>query len=846
MFCIEAEVNGHQLRIGKPTLLSAGGQEIDKVAFTFSADWEGFSKSAIFEREDQANTTDATQKEKESENAYEVLLDEENSATIPWEVLRSAGGFRMWVKGSLGNARHSTQALYCRISEGPPDNTVNGLAATPDLAADILDRLTTKIDIRQGSEKAGKALVIDSTGKVVAGEAVLLDDTLSQSGQAAEAKSVGEKLSELEGKLGAPSDEQVDNWLTSHPEATTTVLDNSITPEKTSFISYSRADDEEEIVPNFTNQLALASAYDSDEPLNGLGYYDGKRLSSSFGSSETAYLSTGSGFFTSGYIPWVLPKTGLPPTIYLRGAKINSSQSSCRMYFFKSDKTSSKVYIEADSTTASNVLFHFGDIFDIEELTGSQGEESFSYQRLVPKASGDTSVLYDSCRSAVTGGEPYRDGIVYFRISLSGSGSDVILTTGEPISYTSQAIAGEHTGYFLDESITVPTAAANATKLTVQSERILDLERELESLGGDIIPEYIRSEADSLCQRFLKRQSGNTFSILVLSDMHIGYYKDPDNQSVQDAAKAAKLIAEKCSPDLIGILGDFSVGASDTTSDDVYRQISICNRLFYPFTSRHKTIFLSGNHDDAPYQGNRHLSKEALYGLIGRQNLRWDPITDSQSPHGGYGYIDFPSRQLRILYLNTDERQDWEASENDNGNYLNAHNLSAQQLQWLADSGLNFQDKEDPTKWSILLLSHVSLRVSGNYTDNDTQKSYDYSTSLAARIMQAYRDQTAGSFSHNGQTVSYDFSSGPKATLIGSIHGHSHNYSQETVGTDILSIGVPNCGFGRERQSSDQNTYSKTQGTAESTSFCLLTLDLSSKKILLDHYGAGYDLEANW
>ena len=36
----------------------------------------------------------------------------------------------------------------------------------------------------------------------------------------------------LKSEIGAPTDEQIDNWLTSHPEATTTVRDNSISWNK--------------------------------------------------------------------------------------------------------------------------------------------------------------------------------------------------------------------------------------------------------------------------------------------------------------------------------------------------------------------------------------------------------------------------------------------------------------------------------------------------------------------------------------------------------------------------------------------------------------------------------------
>lgn len=63
-----------------------------------------------------------------------------------------------------------------------------------------------------------------------------LDDTLTQSGKAADAKAVGDALA----KVGRPTDEQVGNavgdWLEAHPEATTVVADRSITVAKTTFI----------------------------------------------------------------------------------------------------------------------------------------------------------------------------------------------------------------------------------------------------------------------------------------------------------------------------------------------------------------------------------------------------------------------------------------------------------------------------------------------------------------------------------------------------------------------------------------------------------------------------------
>lgn len=79
------------------------------------------------------------------------------------------------------------------------------------------------------------------SGGVYNGTGINTDTTLTQSGMAADAKATGdeisqikEELSEYEGIFTADVDESVQNWLDEHPEATTTVLDGSITKAKLS------------------------------------------------------------------------------------------------------------------------------------------------------------------------------------------------------------------------------------------------------------------------------------------------------------------------------------------------------------------------------------------------------------------------------------------------------------------------------------------------------------------------------------------------------------------------------------------------------------------------------------
>lgn len=149
---------------------------------------------------------------------------------------------------------------------------------TPIITQTAADTMT--VEFRPS--KAGMAAVEPVTVKLPvgsgdgSGQNVAVDATLTKSGQAADAKAVGDKLAELEDKIpegggtgatsynalpdkpsingvelsgnktaeelgiGHPSDEQiagaVAGWLDEHPEATTTVADKSITPGKTDFL----------------------------------------------------------------------------------------------------------------------------------------------------------------------------------------------------------------------------------------------------------------------------------------------------------------------------------------------------------------------------------------------------------------------------------------------------------------------------------------------------------------------------------------------------------------------------------------------------------------------------------
>ena len=364
--------------------------------------------------------------------------------------------------------------------------------------------------------------------------------------------------------------------------------------------------------------------------------------------------------------------------------------------------------------------------------------------------------------------------------------------------------------------------------------------------AGEIIPEYVRTEAETVARIVNQHQSNDSIVFPFLSDAHCGYYTDTGNAATTLAGQLLNQIGKRTPYDFIVHGGDYSTGAWNTTKLNSFEQIEDYTELTSEADKGVLSVWCAGNHDDAPYQATAgRVTQKELFGLVGRKNR----MSGAVCPNGcNYGYLDLENRKLRVIYLDTDDKRNWGTVSVGNGAtapaYLNAHNVSGAQLQWLANTGLDFADKENPAEWSIVVVSHVVLNISGTITDAVSGTVYAHSTENATKILNAYRTGKSGSITHNGVTVNYNFTAvGSKATVICAVHGHNHKFGSETLTGGILSIGCPNVMNGRERASDDGNTYTKTAGTADGTSFCILTIDRENCKIYADCVGAGYDRE---
>ena len=210
MTLIKALLKDQVLTLIETPVIASGGVEEDVVSFDFGIDaaWEGYTKKAVFYRDES--------------DVYHVDIGSDNTAVIPWEVLQQEGFMFLGVFGTKGSEiKTSTVARY-RVengaitigSESQPtpnffaDIIANTAARHRHGNKDVLDGITSEkvMEWNGKSDFSGsyndltdKPTIPDISGKqdkLIAGEGITIaadGKTISASG----------KVSSVNGKTGA-------------------------------------------------------------------------------------------------------------------------------------------------------------------------------------------------------------------------------------------------------------------------------------------------------------------------------------------------------------------------------------------------------------------------------------------------------------------------------------------------------------------------------------------------------------------------------------------------------------------------------------------------------------------
>lgn len=123
MTIIKARLKDQVLTVTSAPVVASGGVEEDIASFDFDDTWTGYTKKAVFYRD--------------KSSVYHVAVGSDNTAVVPWEVLRQEGFMFLGVFGTKGSEiKTSTVARY-RVENGAI-TTASELNPTPNIYADII------------------------------------------------------------------------------------------------------------------------------------------------------------------------------------------------------------------------------------------------------------------------------------------------------------------------------------------------------------------------------------------------------------------------------------------------------------------------------------------------------------------------------------------------------------------------------------------------------------------------------------------------------------------------------------------------------------------------------------
>lgn len=350
---------------------------------------------------------------------------------------------------------------------------------------------------------------------------------------------------------------------------------------------------------------------------------------------------------------------------------------------------------------------------------------------------------------------------------------------------------------------------------------ISELDAQISQLSSEIVdktPDYVIEEAEAtIAKIFTHSNLGRTIRFIAISDTHEDSAESYNSQitvSNKHAGQAIKYIADRIGLDFVAHLGDASSCGAWTTEyafDTLCNDVKNINNFVFSGVRGIKSAFIPGNHDMISMNGVSLLNSGA-YILFG--NL----CSGNKDRLGGYGYFDLEDAKVRVIYLNTSDSPSSAA-------YLA---LTQAQKNWLCETLININAKEDADEWKIILLSHAPLDFGG--------------ANISTEILIPYVN--------GGSYNTYNFADKNNAKIISNIHGHVHCFSYGYIEDKIRRFCVPNaCFIGANHYASrteyadwvDTTTYNKTENSGKDTAFSLVTIDLDSGQCYVDNYGAGID-----
>lgn len=273
------------------------------------------------------------------------------------------------------------------------------------------------------------------------------------------------------------------------------------------------------------------------------------------------------------------------------------------------------------------------------------------------------------------------------------------------------------------------------------------------------------------------------------ADLRLIAFADPHSFDENKYRKYNDLLSSGCIDSIVG-LGDYqsySVHERAATISNITKALSHAGRTpncFYAI-GNHDIAFTSSNSGEVTQ--DTVLTKREMHDCLGR-HLNGVAHFNDTDPYGGYYYVDYTAAKIRLVVINTSDI--YEADGSLAYKYTESVMIQQPQVTWFVNDALDFSNKTDPSKWSVLVCCHSAF-ISTMFTDiltavkngTDLSKTWTFTRRLLNDGTSAVDQSNPVSIS-----ASKEFSKQGAVDVIGVLYGHDH-HNITTISNGISFVG---------------------------------------------------------
>lgn len=331
-------------------------------------------------------------------------------------------------------------------------------------------------------------------------------------------------------------------------------------------------------------------------------------------------------------------------------------------------------------------------------------------------------------------------------------------------------------------------------------------------------------------------------NLLFFSDSHIDRWNEKESlENVQDTISFANEAPFELSAVVHAGDAITKIGEKLEIKEDIRVFMDAIKQSRYP------VAFSKGNHDSNDWKNAASEVfkdedwSEIIYDYV---EINWGMVRQikSNGQKSSYGYIDLSDFKIRIVIADSQDIDREAANDDGMAKYHcgNSYYISNEQLNWLANTALSFDDKEEKD-WGVIVVTHQD----GSYSTS-LSPSYESSIQKFFEVCKAFNNQGI----YQNKYTYYDNSFfdidvyanyeryreiKDKPHIICWLLGHCHQDKYQVV-DGINMIWILN---GSATNKDSDARVVRELGTFSQNAFDLISIDTKTRRIRCVRYGAG-------